>query len=132
MYRLETVHLGESANNGIGVVGVNFNPVPTPAGLFRRNERRAAAGKGIKYDSIAFGAIHYCVGNERHRLHRRVHCQFGISVGTESIHARVIPNVCAVAPETPQINVVDMRRSAVFEHENQFMLRAIKAPHPGI
>ena len=38
VYRLETVHLIEPANNDIGVVGIDFNAVAPPPSLFGRDQ----------------------------------------------------------------------------------------------
>jgi hypothetical protein len=45
VYRLEAVHLIEPANNDIGVVGIDFNAVAPPPGLFSRDQGRTSPGE---------------------------------------------------------------------------------------
>src|SRR5262249_20276999 len=78
------------------------------------------------------GAIENRVGDQGCRLDRRMHGKVGVPILAKAVDARVIPHVAAVATKAPQFDVVDMLSAAVLEHENQFMLRPVKASHAGI
>src|SRR5450432_2713211 len=56
MYRLEAVRLVESADNGVDVMGIDFDPKAAPSGFFGCDQSRTATGEGIEYDSPTFGA----------------------------------------------------------------------------
>ena len=80
VYRLETVHLIEPANNDIGVVRIDFNAVAPPPSLFGRDQGRTSPGENVENDSPALGAIQNRVGNQRHRLDCRVHGKFRTAI----------------------------------------------------
>src|SRR5260370_14283926 len=119
-------------NNGVSIVRIEFYAVAASSSLFRGDQRGSASSEGVKDNAPALRTIKNRVGDQRQRLHGRMHRKFGIAGATEATGARVIPDIGTVPTETPQFDIVDMRPHAVFEHEHQLMLRSIKASHAGI
>ena len=61
-----------------------------------------------------------------------MHRQFLEPAGPHGGDAVVIPHVGAVASVLAQLKIVEMRRSADLPDENQFVLGAVEASHPGV
>ncbi len=95
-----------------------------PPGLFRRDQSRARADKGIKHNALAMGAIPEGISHHRHGFYGGMQDQIS-AVFTEAVHARIVPDVSAVAPVFTQFNIINVRRAAGFKDEYKFMLRAI-------
>src|SRR5262249_954445 len=125
-------HFVEPADNGVGVIGIDFDPIAAPPGLFCCDQGGAAAGKDVENDATTLGAIENRVGYQGCRLNRRLHGKFGVAILAKAVYTRLIPDIAAMATKAPQFEVVDVLSAAVLEHENQFMLRPVKASHTGI
>ena len=121
---LEAVHLIEPADNDMGgVVAIDFNAVAPPSAFWAGSSGRATPGEDVENKiAAALGAIANRVGNQRHRLDRRVHGKFGTAVLAKGVHPRVIPDVCAITTKPPPLDIVDSWRAALLEHKYQLML----------
>src|SRR5205807_8978122 len=98
-----------------------------PAGPFGSQNGGAAATEGIQDDAVAPAAVANEVGDERHRLHRRMQLELPPAGGMKAVHAGVIEDVRPVAALAAEAKIVDMGGSAVLEDRNQLMLGAIEA-----
>ena len=130
--RREIVDFHEPPDDRVDVVRINLDAVSTSPGLFGSDQRGAAAGEGVQNDPAAVRAIEDGVGDERDRFDRRMHGKLGVPLLAEGVHAGIGPDIGAVASEAAQFDIVDVAGSAVFEHEDQFVLGAVEATHAGI
>ena len=51
------------------------------------------------------------------------------AVVSECVHSPVFPQIGSVPPMTAEFDIIDVRGIPFFEHENQFMLGAVKTAH---
>jgi len=96
------------------------------ADLFSRYDSGTAARKGIKDDRTAPRAVAHCVRVHRDRLHGRMHLELVHPAGSETRHAGVTPHVGSRPAARAKAKIVQVRRAALLEHEDEFVLRAIK------
>src|ERR1700680_3957299 len=53
-------------------------------------------------------------------------------ISAKAIDPAICPNIRARAPVLAQLKVVEVRRVAKLQHEDEFVLRAIESPHPRV
>jgi hypothetical protein len=97
-----------TADDGVDISWVEFQPVAAPSGAFRRNQGRPAAEKSVEDEVAPRRAIHDGVGHECDRLDGRVQGQevAFLTRFAEGSRARIFPNVGAVPAESPELNIV--------------------------
>src|SRR5271155_2949611 len=122
--RVARVIAGEhlpAPHGGIDIERIKLEPVALAADALRRDHRGAAAQKAIEYERTARGAVHHRVGHQRHRLHRRMEREQValLAAPAEGVDPRIAPDVAAVTPELPQLDVVAMRAAAALEDQHQ-------------
>jgi len=86
------------------------------------DEGGPAASESIQHKSAALGAIHDGIGDERQRLNGGMQAKLGVPILAETVHAGIVPDIAAIAAETPERHIVDVRRVAVLKHEYEFVL----------
>ena len=72
------------------------------------------------------------VGNQRHRLDRGMHRQLFRAPRLQAVEAGIIPDIGAIAAMAAELDIIDVRRRAVFEDRNQLVLGAVEAAHAAI
>src|SRR5580700_6791233 len=90
-----------TADRGVDIGGVQFEPATDPTGSLSGNEGGAAAEEGIEHDLAAPGTVAQCVGDERDRFDGRMQGE-QVSFGAgpaERIGSGIAPQIAAVAPE---------------------------------
>src|SRR5262245_41622388 len=121
-------------DNGIDIAGVELDAVAAPAGALGRDYCRAAAKKAIEYDVAAGRAVEDGIGDHCHRFDGRVQRQqiaFRAAAG-QGIGSRIMPDIAAVAPKSPELDVVAVPVAAVLEDKDELVLAAGERAHPGI
>src|SRR5262249_8651827 len=108
------------------------DPMTKSSGLLSCDQGGATTSKDVENDATALGAIEDRVGYQSYRFNGRVHGKFGISIAAKGVEACVVPDIASVSTKATQFNVVDMWGAALLEHEDQFMLRAVKASHASV
>ena len=106
--------------------------VAPAAGALGGDQRRARAAEGVEDEPLALRAVENGVGDERDRLHGRVHGEVVVTRGAEGVDAGIGPDVRAVAAVLAELDVVDVRRVARLEDEDQLVLRAVERAHAAI
>src|SRR6185312_9759876 len=105
------------ADDDITVAGIIFDDARMTAGLLCRDDRGAAASKGIEYDFRSPRDVPNGVRDHRNRLYSRVHSQLVQASRPECVAADVFPSIRSVAAMLTELNRVGMRRTAIFEYE---------------
>src|SRR6266478_9879563 len=120
-----------AADDRVGINGVELHTVAAPAGAFGGDQRRAAAEKGVEHDVAAGRAIEDRVGDHRHGLDGGVERQqiALLAAAGKGVGPGVMPDIAAVAAELAELDIVAVRVSAVFEHEDELMLTAVERAH---
>src|SRR5580700_7024401 len=90
------------------------------------DQGRASAPERIEDDPIAVGTIPNRVGHERDRLDRRVHRQLAFGCAIEDILAVIFPDVRSIPTEAAELDIVDMWRGPLLEHEYEFVPRPVE------
>src|SRR5712671_4778802 len=123
-----------AADRGIDIEWVELHPTADAADALGRQQRRAAAEKGIEDDVAADRAVENRIGDQRDWLYRRM--QSGevsfLTPSPELVRARVLPDIGPVAAMLAQFDVVAVPRPAVFEDVNQLVLAPVQRSHAGI
>src|SRR3984893_12878667 len=128
---LQAAHRAQAANGDIAVGRIYLNPVAFPPGLFRRDQSRARADKSIEHNALAMRAIPEGISHHRHGFYGGMQGQIS-AVAAKAVHARIVPDISAVAPVFAQFDIVDMRRGAGLKDEYKFMLRPVQRTHAAV
>src|SRR3984893_14761182 len=123
-----------TADRGVDIGGVQFEPATVPPRAVGGEQGRAAAEKGIEHDLAAAGAVPQRIGHQRHRLDRRMQCEkvaFGPGAA-ERVDAGVAPHIAAVATIAAELDMVLVRVPAMLEQEYELVLAAVERAHAGI
>ena len=90
--------------------------------------------EGIKHKVAAGRGVHQRVSDQRHRLGRRMLRQeiALLARPAKTGHARIGPDVGAVAPELAKLDVVAVGRTAILEHQHQLVGRAVETAHAAV
>src|SRR4029077_9597174 len=109
-------------------------PTAAPAGAPGGDHRRAAAEKGVEHDPTALGAVEDRIGDQCHRLHRRVQCReiAFLAAAGEGVDPGIMPDIAAVAAELAELDVVAVRSDALLEDKDELVLAAVHRTHTGI
>src|SRR5712671_1589075 len=93
-----------SADNRIDIARIELRPVAAPAGALGRDHRGAAAEEPVEHDVAAGGAVEDRVGDQAHRLYRRVQCQEVplLGLARERVGPGVLPDIAAVPAEAAE------------------------------
>src|SRR5207302_11186309 len=104
-----------TADRGVDIGGLQFEPATVPPGALGGDQGRAAAEKGIEHDLAAAGAVAQCIRHQGHGLHRRVQSkQIALAARpTERIDPGVVPHIAAVAPVAAELHVIAVRLLAI-------------------
>src|SRR6516225_4525688 len=123
-----------AANGRVDIDRIELQPVAATTCSFGRDDRRAAAEKGIEHDSAAGRTIEDRVGNHRHRFDRRVKLQeVALSAAAgKGIDTRIPPDIAAAAAEPAELDVVVVHPVPVLEHQHKLVPAAVQRAHSGI
>ena len=99
MNGLEVVCVSESTDNGVAIIGIEFDAVGSSSRSLSGDERCPASSEGVEDDASSLRAIKNGVGDHRKRFHGRMHREFGIAIAAEAACAGVIPDIGTVATE---------------------------------
>ena len=107
---------------GIDIDRVDLDAVTVSANALRREDGRPAPEIGVKDDVTAFGRVQKGIGNQRDRLcgGMQLECAFAAFAG-KAVGAGIIPDIGAIAPETAELDIVEMPVLTVSKHEHEFM-----------
>src|SRR5207302_10219161 len=61
-----------TADRGVDIGGVQFEPATVPPRALRGDQGRAAAEKGVEHDLAAAGTVPHRIGHQRDRFDRRM------------------------------------------------------------
>ena len=78
--RLETRPVGQSVDNYIAIMVIEFDAISPPTGLLGRDERRPAARKGVEYDAAPLGAVQDRIVDQRDGLYGPVQGELGVPI----------------------------------------------------
>src|SRR5690242_16900815 len=101
----------------VHVARIKFDAPAASAGTLCGDQRRAAAEKGIDDNVPSSRAIQQCIGDERHGLYgwmKREKISL-FRLATERVRPSVAPDIRPMPSVLPQLDVVLVRRLAVFE-----------------
>src|SRR5215470_2611855 len=112
-----------AADGRIDIGGVEFDTAAAPAGALGRDQRRAAAEKGVEHNLAAGRAVEDRIGDHRHRLDGRMQRQeiTLLAAAGERVGSGIIPNIAAVAPKLAELDIVAVRRATLFKHKDELM-----------
>ncbi len=116
MHRFNSGQLAEPLERQIDIPRLALDSEGPPTGAFRRNQRGAGTYEPIEHEPISVRAVEDCVFHQLDRLYRRMHAESLVAAGAEAVHARISPNIRAVASVPTQFHVVD-----VFAHTQRFL-----------
>jgi hypothetical protein len=112
----------EAPNRDIDVLRVKLNRSRASTRLFRGDQNRSAAAKGIENETPPLRAILNRVNDHRNGLHRRVHGQFIHSSGSHGIYTVIVPHVRAMPPILAQFEGVEVRSRAILPDKDHLVL----------
>src|SRR5688572_10708498 len=103
-----------AADNRIDIAGIELDPETTPPRPFGGYQGCAAAEKAVEHDIAASGAVEDRIGDQRHRLHRRVQRQQVAFPGLagERVDPGILPDIAAVATKAAKLDVVAVPTAA--------------------
>ncbi len=96
------------------------------------DQGRPRSEKGIKDDVVSAGHVLDRVGHQGHRLYGRMHPQQLVPIGAEGVHAPIAPEVRPRAPFLSQLEIVDVRRIPLLQHQDELVLGSVEAAHAGV
>lgn len=109
-------------DRGIDIERIDLEAIAAPAGLLGGENRRAAAAKGIENDVVTLGRIQDRVRHHGDRFDRGMQVKSASpSFAWKAIGAGVVPDICAIAAEAAELDIVAVALFAVPEHEHKFM-----------
>jgi hypothetical protein len=126
----QAAHAVEPFDDGVNIVRLAFNAIACAPGSFGGEKRAPALCESVEHNRAGFGAIHDGVGDERKGLHHLIGGKVSLLIFAKCVHARIGPDIAAMAAST--LDIVDVRPTTVFEHEHELMLRAVETPNSGI
>ena len=115
-----------TANGGVDVKWIQLHSIAASAHALGSDDRRTRSEKGIQNNIPAAGAVAHRVGNQRYRLHRWVNGKVVEAAGAKRVDAGVGPHVTSIPPVPAELDIVSVRRRAIFVHKYQLVLRAIE------
>src|SRR6202045_2364308 len=123
-----------AADDRIDIDRVELQPVAAPASALGGHHSRAAAEKGIEHDIAARRAVEDRVGDHRHRLHGRMQRRqiTLLAAAGEGVGPGVSPDVAAVTAELAELDIIAMRVTPLFKHEDKLVLAAVERAHAAI
>src|ERR1700730_17323765 len=121
-----------ASDRDIDVLGVKLDWPRASPGLFRGDQDRSTATKGIENETASLGAILDRIGNHGNRLHRRMHGQFLHSSCSHRIYTVVVPYVRAMPAMLAKFESIQVRSRAVLPHKDELVLGAVECAHSGV
>src|SRR5258708_30859720 len=94
---LQAAHRTQAANGDIAVGRIYLNAVAPAPGLFRRDQSRARADKGVEHNALAMRAIPEGIRHHRHGFYGGMQGQIS-TAAAKAVHARIGPDISAVSP----------------------------------
>src|SRR5262249_38908821 len=92
----------------VAVGWIDLKPARPATRPLRCDRDRAAAAERVEHQTAAARAIFDCVRNQGDRLDSWMHGQFFRPSRAHAVDAGIIPDVAAVAPVLPELEVVDV------------------------
>src|ERR1700693_4257790 len=121
-----------SPDGDLEIARIELDPNAGSPGVLGSDQGRTRPEEGIEHEIAAAGDVFERVNDHQHRLHRWVHFEQLHPISAKAIDAAICPNIGARAAVLAQLKVVEMRRGAKLQHEDEFVLRAIESPHPRV
>ena len=110
----------------VGEAGLDLERVGPAPNALRCQDGRPRPTEDVEHDVAATGAVPYRVGNERHRLDRRMELKLVQAARPERVDPGVVPDVRPRATVASQFNVVEMGLLPNTEDADQLMLAAVE------
>ena len=121
-----------AADDAVHVARVELDQ-PCPAtGLLGGDQGTPRAAESIEDKIAGRGDVEQSLRDQRYRFDRRMEFKRLLPAGGESDHAGERPDIGAVAPVLPELDVVAVGRVALLEHHDKFVLAAVKSTHSAL
>ena len=116
----------------VDVERIELDAATDASGLFGGDESRARPKEGVDDDIAAVGEVEERVLEHCGWLHCRMVLKTTASIGAKGRGSRIGPDIRAPATAFAELNVVDVLGYALLEQRQEFVLRAVEAPHAGV
>src|SRR5262249_4516502 len=111
-----------AADSDVDVQRIQLNDPSDPAGALGAQHGGAAAAERVQYEPVPATTVANQIGHEGDGFDGRVKLKLAATRGMQAVDAGVFQHVGAVAAIGAESEVIDVRRHAIFEHSDKFVL----------